>query len=204
MTESRRYFWSTTMPRFAKRWPVALAARGFDVRIALTGEEADRLIEESVPEYAIIDLKLPDGYGLKLISALMALDRSIRIVVLTGYGSISTAVEAIKLGATYYLAKPANVDEIVNAFHRDAGNDNVPLNGKTMSLSRAGVGIYSAGTAAAPRQRRCDRARTFHASPDVAAQDRQAPRPELTAAHVGRRVATFSDIAANGAAVDTD
>ena len=89
-----------------------------------------------MPDYAIVDLKLPDGYGLKLISGLIALDRSIRIVVLTGYGSIPTAVEAIKLGATYYLAKPANVDEIVDAFHRDAGDDAVPVNGKTMSLSR--------------------------------------------------------------------
>jgi two-component system, response regulator RegA len=113
-----------------------LVTRGFDVRIALSGEEANRLIKENVPEYAIIDLKLPDGYGLKLISALIALDPSIRTVVLTGYGSIPTAVEAIKLGATYYLAKPANVDEIVNAFRRDAGDDSVPLNGKTMSLSR--------------------------------------------------------------------
>ena len=66
----------------------------------------------------------------------MALDRNVRIVVLTGYGSIPTAVEAIKLGATYYLAKPANVDEIVKAFHRDSGDDNVPLNGKSMSLRR--------------------------------------------------------------------
>jgi two-component system response regulator RegA len=113
-----------------------LAARGFDVRIALTGEEANRLIEESVPKYAVIDLKLPDRNGLKLISALMTLDRSIRIVVLTGYGSIPTAVEAIKLGATHYLAKPANIDDIVNAFHRDAGNDGVLLNTRTMSLSR--------------------------------------------------------------------
>jgi two-component system, response regulator RegA len=113
-----------------------LAARGFDVRIALTGEDAYRLIEEQLPRYAIIDLKLPDGFGLKLVSALKERDRTIRIVVLTGYGSIPTAVEAIKLGATYYLAKPANVDEIVNAMHRDAGDDSVPVNGKTMSLSR--------------------------------------------------------------------
>lgn len=112
------------------------AARGFDVRIALTGAEANRLIEERVPEYAVIDLKLPDRNGLKLISALMALDQSIRIVVLTGYSSVPTAVEAIKLGATYYLAKPCNVDDIVNAFDRDAGNDSAPLNTKAMSLSR--------------------------------------------------------------------
>lgn len=113
-----------------------LAARSFDVRIALTGEDASRLIRDEVPEYAVIDLKLPDGSGLKLISALMAIDRRIHIVVVTGYGSIPTAVEAIKLGATYYLAKPVNVDDIVAAFKRDAGDDSVFLNGKTMSWSR--------------------------------------------------------------------
>jgi two-component system, response regulator RegA len=114
----------------------ALVARGFDVRIASTGEQATRLIEQAVPDYAIIDLKLPDSYGLKLISALMARDRSIRIVVLTGYGSIPTAIEAIKLGATYYLAKPSDVDDIIEAFHRDTGDDDVPVLNKTMSLSR--------------------------------------------------------------------
>ena len=113
-----------------------LATRGFDVRIAGSGEAANRLIEREVPGYAAIDLKLPDCSGLKLISALRAIDRRIRIVVLTGYGSIPTAVEAIKLGATYYLAKPVNVDDIVSAFHRDAGDDSVPLNGKTMSWGR--------------------------------------------------------------------
>jgi len=113
-----------------------LTARGLDVSIALTAEETKKLIAENVPQYAVIDLKLPDGYGLKLISTLMALDRSIRIVVLTAYGSIPTAVEAIKLGATYYLAKPANIDDILNGFQRNAGDDSVPVNGKTMSLSR--------------------------------------------------------------------
>ena len=114
----------------------ALVARGFDVRAALTVAEALRLIGEDVPAYAIIDLKFTDGYGLKLISELMALDRSIRIVVLTGYGSIPTAVESIKLGATYYLAKPASVDDIVDALHRQAGHDDMPLNGKPLSLKR--------------------------------------------------------------------
>jgi two-component system response regulator RegA len=113
-----------------------LASRGFAVKVALCVEEANRLIKQNVPDYAIVDLKLPDGHGLKLVSTLVGLDRNIRIVVLTAYGSIPTAVEAIKLGATYYLAKPVNLDEIVNAFHRDAGDDNVPVNGKAMSLSR--------------------------------------------------------------------
>ena len=61
-----------------------------------------------------------------LVSRLIALDPHTRIVVLTGYGSIATAVEAIKLGATYYLTKPADVDQIVVALNRHAGDDEVP------------------------------------------------------------------------------
>src|SRR6185295_7705180 len=88
----------------------SLAKRGFDVNIALTEEAACKLATESPPEYAVIDLRLPDRSGLKLISTLIGLDPHTRIVVLTGYGNIATAIEAIKLGATYYLCKPANAD----------------------------------------------------------------------------------------------
>ena len=114
----------------------ALAARGFDVRSASSGAEAMRLMDEDVPGYAVIDLKLPDGLGLGLIPALMARDRNVRIVVLTGYGSIPTAVESIKLGATYYLAKPSNVDDILEALDRRTGDDSMPVNGKPLSLAR--------------------------------------------------------------------
>ena len=114
----------------------SLASRGFDVRTASSGEEAKRLIDHDPPEFAIVDLRLPDGHGLKLISALMAADPHTRIVVLTGYGSVPTAVEAIKLGATYYLAKPADVDALIKALHRDAGNDDTPVSDKPMSLKR--------------------------------------------------------------------
>lgn len=112
-----------------------LASRGFDVTVAQTGAEAVRRIEEAAPAFAVIDLRLPDSYGLKLIAALKAVDPDSRIVVLTGYGSVSTAVEAIKLGANYYLCKPAKVDDIVNGLHRDAGNSAAPVE-KRMSLSR--------------------------------------------------------------------
>jgi two-component system, response regulator RegA len=71
------------------------------------------------------------------LSRLLALDPHLRIVVLTGYPSIRTAVEAIKLGATDYLAKPANADKVVSALHRDRGNDSVPLGRKQMSVHRA-------------------------------------------------------------------
>jgi two-component system response regulator RegA len=115
----------------------ALAAHGFQVRVAHTAKQASRLVDDDQPQYAVIALKLPDASGLKLVSALLALDPRMRIVVLTGYPSIRTAVEAIKLGATDYLAKPANADEVVSALRRDKGNDSVPLGKKPMSVHRA-------------------------------------------------------------------
>ena len=114
----------------------ALAERGFDVKIAMTVEDATRLANENPPEYAVIDLKLPDQSGLKLVSALTDLDPHTRIVVLTGYGSIATAVEAIKLGATYYLAKPANANDVVSAFHRETGDEEMAPQAKPMSVDR--------------------------------------------------------------------
>jgi len=113
----------------------ALAARGFQVRIALSADEAAALAREDPPEFAVVDLKLPDGTGLKLISTLLRLDPHTRIVVLTGYGSIATAIDAIKLGATYYLTKPVDADDLVYAFDR-SGNTETPPNGKPMSLQR--------------------------------------------------------------------
>jgi two-component system, response regulator RegA len=115
----------------------ALAAHGFQVRVAHTAKQASRLSDDDPPQYAVIALKLPDASGLKLVSALLALDPHMRIVVLAGYPSIRTAVEAIKLGATDYLAKPAKVDEVISALHRDQGNDSVPLGKKPMSVHRA-------------------------------------------------------------------
>jgi two-component system, response regulator RegA len=113
-----------------------LSSRGFDVRTAFSAGAAIALAHTCPPEYAVVELKLPDASGLKLVSSLMALDAHTRIVVLTAYGSIATAVEAIKLGATYYLVKPADVDEIVVALNRDAGDDQVPVNCKPMSIDR--------------------------------------------------------------------
>jgi two-component system, response regulator RegA len=114
-----------------------LAVRGFEVRVAHTAEQAARLVDDDPPQCAVIALKLPDASGLKLLSALLGLNPHMRIVVLTGYPSIRTAVEAIKLGATDYLAKPANLDEVVSALQRDGGNDGVPIGKKPMSVHRA-------------------------------------------------------------------
>jgi two-component system, response regulator RegA len=115
----------------------SLAVHGFEVRVAHTAKQASQLVDDDPPRCAVIALKLPDASGLKLLSALLGLNPHMRIVILTGYPSIRTAVEAIKLGATDYLAKPANVDEVVSALQRNRGNDGVPIGKKPMSVHRA-------------------------------------------------------------------
>ncbi len=111
---------------FCRVLSTALTRRGFCVSIAHSVEEALPLAVDNPPEYAVVDMKMKGAPGLVLVKALHELDPNTRIVVLTGYASISTAVEAIKLGATQYLAKPANADEIVAAFSHQA-DGNVPL-----------------------------------------------------------------------------
>ena len=115
----------------------SLAVHGFEVRVAHTAKQASQLVDDDPPRCAVIALKLPDASGLKLLSALLGLNPHMRVVILTGYPSIRTAVEAIKLGATDYLAKPANVDEVVSALQRNRGNDGVPIGKKPMSVHRA-------------------------------------------------------------------
>lgn len=110
---------------FCKVLKAALVKRGFCVSVAHSVEEALPLAQDNPPEYAVIDLKMGGAPGLVLVEALHAIDPNTRIVVLTGYASIATAVEAIKLGATQYLSKPANANEIVAAFHH-AANSNTP------------------------------------------------------------------------------
>ncbi|MDP2761024.1 MAG: response regulator transcription factor [Sideroxyarcus sp.] len=104
----------------------ALEKRGFAVTAADSVETALPLAQANPPEYAVIDLKMNGASGLVLVQTLHELDPATRIVMLTGYASIATAVEAIKLGASQYLSKPANADEIVAAFGHSA-NPNAPL-----------------------------------------------------------------------------
>jgi two-component system response regulator RegA len=113
----------------------ALEKRGFSVTTAHSVEQATPLAEASPPEFAVVDLKMHGASGLTLISTLHKLDPATRIVVLTGYSSIATAVEAIKLGATQYLQKPANADEIVAAFGH-IPSDMTPLNTQPPSVER--------------------------------------------------------------------
>ena len=114
----------------------ALEGRGYALRVAGTVEAALPAIATDPPEYAVVDLNLTDGSGLKLVGPLKAADPHTRIVMLTGHGSIPTAVEAIKLGATYYLTKPANADEVVAAFYRENGDEEIAVATKPMSVER--------------------------------------------------------------------
>lgn len=114
----------------------ALTRQGFHVATALTAAAAIEHAEGNPPEYAVIDLMLPDQSGLKVLSRLMAIDPHTRVVVLTGNASVPTAVAAIKLGAVNYLMKPVTAGEIVAALRQEGVDESVPVSAKPMSVSR--------------------------------------------------------------------
>lgn len=101
--------------------------RGYCVVTASTVQEALRRSGRLRPDYAVVDLKLPDGSGLDVVAHLGAMTPRLKIVLLTGFASIGTTVEAIKLGAVHYLAKPATVREIEEAFEHTAGRSPAPI-----------------------------------------------------------------------------
>jgi two-component system response regulator RegA len=103
---------------FRTRLVRAFAERGLDARGAGCAAEAVAAATTDSPELAVIDLRMPDRSGLELLRELKAIDPATCVVVLTGYGSIATALEAVRLGATHYLTKPADADEILSAFDR--------------------------------------------------------------------------------------
>jgi len=114
----------------------AMTKRGFDVNCAHTVEHALKCTDTCVPEYAIIDLRLPGTSGLVLVEKLRAMDPGTRIVMLTGYASITTAVEAIKLGAIHYIAKPVDADEIMTAFEHTEGNPTAQISTHALSVGQ--------------------------------------------------------------------
>lgn len=114
----------------------ALRKRGFQVHVAYDLAEALELAEQCQPEFAVVDLRIGSESGLELVARLVALDEHTRIVMLTGYASVATAVEAIKLGATHYLTKPADANEIAAALEREDGDAGVPLADKPLSVRR--------------------------------------------------------------------
>jgi two-component system, response regulator RegA len=100
---------------FVQRLAKALESRGFTVRTAESVAAGLAEVEQSPPAYAVVDMRLGDGNGLEVISALKRRRPDARGIVLTGYGNIATAVTAVKLGAVDYLAKPVDADDVLAA-----------------------------------------------------------------------------------------
>lgn len=121
---------------FGDRMCRALQTRGLAVTRAATAAEAMRAATLDSPEIAVVDLRLPDGHGLDLVRDLHALDETTRIIVLTGYGAIATAVESLKLGATDYLTKPIDAKQLVAAFDPDEIKTSAPRTFTVPSLAR--------------------------------------------------------------------
>ncbi|MDA7951824.1 MAG: response regulator [Pirellulaceae bacterium] len=99
-----------------ERLSIAIRARGHFVQTAGNYEEAVLVITNSRPEYAIIDLKMPGKSGMELLLTIRDSAPEIKVVVLTGFGNITNAVEAMRLGATNYITKPADADQVLAAF----------------------------------------------------------------------------------------
>ena len=120
---------------FARTLARSFERRDYAVRVAASLEQLVTQLQDFVPGYAVVDLKLQgEASGLACVRALHAHDPDMLIVVLTGFASIATAVEAIKLGACHYLAKPSNTDDIEAAFGRAEGTTEVELTNRSTSI----------------------------------------------------------------------
>lgn len=118
-TEKLRFLVVDDDLSFRTRLVRALEAREFAACDAGSGDNALESARRTRPHRAVVDLRMPGMSGLELVRQLIHLDPEIQVVVLTGYGSIATAVEAVRLGAIDYLQKPADTDQILQAFDRD-------------------------------------------------------------------------------------
>lgn len=121
---------------FADALGRAMARRGIETAHAGDAAEARQLAAVFCPSHAVVDLKLPGDSGLKVVAELAAASPPPVIVVLTGYASIATAVEAVRLGARHYLAKPANADEILAALTRDTPDAGLEVSPEPLSVAR--------------------------------------------------------------------
>jgi two-component system, response regulator RegA len=119
---------------FARTLQRSFERRDYRVVVAAGLDEMDTLIAARTPDYAVVDLKLANASGLTCVETLHAQDAKTIIIVLTGYASIATAVQAIKLGATSYLAKPANTDDIERAFGMTTGDADVAIGTRPTSI----------------------------------------------------------------------
>ncbi|UTD27513.1 response regulator transcription factor [Bradyrhizobium sp. WD16] len=119
---------------FARALRRSFERRNYEVHLCDGLDGVRTLLKTVSPEYAVVDLKLATGSGLECVKTLHGHDRRTRIVVLTGFASIATAVEAIKLGACHYLPKPSNTDDIEAAFGKAEGDASVPVTARATSI----------------------------------------------------------------------
>lgn len=120
---------------FRQRLGRAMEKRGFDVQMAESVAEGLTLARQRPPAYAVVDLRLEDGNGLDVVETIRELRPDSRVIVLTGYGAIATAVAAVKIGAVDYLSKPADADDVENAL-LSRGEDKPPPPENPMSADR--------------------------------------------------------------------
>ncbi|MBD8688791.1 response regulator transcription factor [Rhizobium skierniewicense] len=118
----------------AKTLKRSFERKGYRVRHAACLAEMSQLLDFALPDFAIVDLKLSSESGLACVEELVRRQPHVRAVVLTGFASIATAIEAIKLGACHYLPKPSPMDEIERAFHKTKGEVDVPISERQLSL----------------------------------------------------------------------
>lgn len=121
---------------YRERLAKAIMSRGYEVFTAANAEAALALAEGESPEFAVLDMRMPGESGLDLLRRLKAIDPTTRVLMLTGYGSISTALEAVRLGAVHYLTKPADVDDILDAFNPRDSSVESTTDPETPSLAR--------------------------------------------------------------------
>lgn len=136
MTENRQILIVDDDVVFAQTLANSLQRRGYLTQIANDAERAIMLVRSRPFDAVVLDLRIATESGLHLIGPMKAACPHLRIVLLTGYASVATAVEAIKLGATHYLAKPASVDEILTALGRTDGDAEIELADAPLSVDR--------------------------------------------------------------------
>jgi two-component system response regulator RegA len=134
MAEPKRLILIEDDEKFAATLKRSFERRGYEVAHVSGLEQALETLRTFTPRYAVVDLKLAGESGLACVRALAERDPDMLIVVLTGFASIATAVEAIKLGACHYLAKPSNTDDIEAAFLKREGDIDAAIGGRATSI----------------------------------------------------------------------
>lgn len=136
MSEPLRFLIVDDDEMFTRVLSRAIKRRGFETCVAGSAEQALQQLETFTPDFATLDLKMDGASGISLIPTLVKQNPDMKILILTGYASISTAVEAIKLGATDYLAKPADADQILAKLQHSEPDPDIEIADKPMSVGR--------------------------------------------------------------------